>query len=224
MSDAEPNEATSEWHNYLSWLVATTAGTVLAFAIYDQLVLGNFPPTRKVEIEFYYWLALLGTFCSAFAVWARFRLKLFVVALFVTVPIGFFLAYGVGMISYGYKGESFNGLLFRALGGAIVGVVAVVVAWVPLQSSNTGKRQQSDPVTYQGTVDGKKSASPVRHRAAVVIYYFLLVALLPAMRLLYEGVFEEDSRLLIAGVAALLLLIPAFVLTRKFASRMENAE
>jgi len=224
MSDAKSSEATSDRRNHLPWLVATTAGTILAFAIYDQLVLGNFPPTRKVEIEFYYWLALLGTFCSAVAVWARFRLKLFVVALFVTVPLGFFLAYGVGMISYGYEGELLTGLLFRALGGAIVGGVAVVVAWVPLPSSTNGRRQQSDSAIDQGPADGKKSTSRVRHRAAVVIYYFLLVALLPALRLLYEGVFEEDGRLLTAGVVALLLLIPAFVLTRRFASQMENAE
>jgi hypothetical protein len=103
--------------------------------------------------------------------------------------------------------------------------VAVVVAWVPLPSSTNGRRQQSDSAIDQGPADGKKSTSRVRHRAAVVIYYFLLVALLPALRLLYEGVFEEDGRPeLTAGVVALLLLIPAFVLTRRFASQMENAE
>ncbi len=66
---------------------------------------------------------------SLVAVWVLARLPYFVVALVITAAAGFVLAGAVGAITYGYEDEALNGLMWRAIGGGIIGVIATIPAW-----------------------------------------------------------------------------------------------
>ena len=127
MTTARATPSRSRWRTSALWFGATFAETLLVFSVYDQILLGNFPPTTKVEIEFYSWLLLVGAVTSFTVVWALSQLRYLVLAFPLAVFVGLVLAAVVGSITYGSEGESLNGLIFRALGGGIVGGVAALI-------------------------------------------------------------------------------------------------
>jgi ABC-type multidrug transport system permease subunit len=97
-------------------------------SLYPTIVLERFPPPRD-DVEFYLWFSLLAGVTSFVAVWVLDRLASLAVALVVAALVGCALAYILGMYTYGYEGESQNGLIFRAMGGAIIGSIAAIPAW-----------------------------------------------------------------------------------------------
>ncbi len=79
--------------------------------------------------------------------WALARLPYFALALVATTAAGFIAAYAVGSVTYGTEGELQNGLMFRAFGGAILGVASAIAGWALLRLAHRSLSRGTCPTT-----------------------------------------------------------------------------
>ena len=108
----------------VTWLL-----TMTVFTFYVLLL--DLSSTSEV-LGAYLVVGIFGLGMSVGAVLATGLVPHVVTTLVVTTAAGFLAGYGWGLLTYGSGAE--DGTVWRGLGGAVVGAVAAVAAWVVLHS------------------------------------------------------------------------------------------
>ena len=114
----------------LRWVAATWVLTVAVLSLY--LIWLDHSPSLT-DIDEYLIIAAFGVGTSLVAVCVLARLPHLAAALLATTAAGFLAGYAVGSVTYGTEGELQNGLMFRAFGGAILGGLSAIAAWLLLR-------------------------------------------------------------------------------------------
>ena len=141
----------------MSWrrFIGTWALTVSIFLLWA--ISRQFPPS-KADYESYLWLAFLAGVTSFVAVWMLARLPYLAPTLVVSIANGFFVAYLLGTVTYGDEGELMHGLLVRAIGGALVGLL--LRPWLgPCTCGHIAGRPRRRPSGTAGSACGASVAS-----------------------------------------------------------------
>lgn len=112
----------------LRWALTAWVLTIAICSLYDLALLGSLPPLNDL-IALHFAIALVAFGASFLAVWVLVRLPYLVLVVPAAAIAGFALAGALGAITYGSSGEELNGLMFRAIGGAIIGLVSGIAAW-----------------------------------------------------------------------------------------------
>jgi FtsH-binding integral membrane protein len=125
----------------LRWVAATWVLTIAILVLYLIWL------ERPADIQGDLAIALFTAGTSLVAVWLLARVPYFAVALVATTAAGFIAAYAVGSVTYGTEGELQNGLMFRAVGGAILGAASAISAWLVLRLAHRSLSRGTCPTT-----------------------------------------------------------------------------
>lgn len=112
----------------LRWSALTWLTTTLVCGVYP-LILAEGDPTRSNFQELVVGIVVLAVGTSLVSVFLLARVKYLGIILVPSILTGFCLGYALAAKTYGTGGDSLDGLMFRAAGGAIVGVVSAFAAW-----------------------------------------------------------------------------------------------
>jgi hypothetical protein len=115
----------------IPWVLSAWTMTVASGVVYAVWLQG-LPDTRN-DVEFYLWAAGVSAGSSLVAVFTIARFRYLVLAFLAAPAAGFAGAYCLALLTYGSGAE--DGTVWRGIGGAVLGAISAITAWVVIRLS-----------------------------------------------------------------------------------------